>query len=219
MTKWRAALLFTTLLIGCTQLQHQAATPPSPAASTTPQTGEQLLAQPPAGWVQSFQTAAPGTRMVEYVPPGTDPADWTDKVSFESFSGDPLPDPVELATSVANDRRASCDGFASYATYSGSENGYPTAVRLFVCNHVKQTQKGQLTLLKMIRGDSNFYVIMRTRRVEALDNDAALPMPREVMAEWSLYLRAIGVCNSDAAAHPCPSAAAPAVEAEPAASE
>ena len=31
-----------------------------------------------------------------------------------------------------------------------------------------------------------------------------MPMPPEVMAEWSLYLRAIKVCNDSNPRHPCP---------------
>jgi hypothetical protein len=206
MTKWRTAVLVAMLLSGCSKPQQQTAAP-APSLPAAAPSGEQLLAEVPPGWVQSFRSATPDMRMVEYIPPGTDLADWTDKLSFASFGGEPLPDPVELVTSIANEQRKSCDGFESHATYSGGENGYPTAVQLFVCNRNLLTQKGQLTLLKTIRGDENFYVITRARRVDPIAKDDTLPMPQmpqEVMAAWSLYLRAIGVCNTNDPAHPCP---------------
>jgi hypothetical protein len=210
MTKWRTAVLVAALLTGCSRPHQEPGPVPVPAPTPTPAPsrppiGEHLLAEPPADWVQSFHTDTPGMRMVEYVPQGDDPADWTDKVSFESFTGNPLPKPDELLTSIADDQRKGCDNFESHATYSGDENGYPTAVRLFVCDRSKLTQKGQLTLLKTIRGDAEFYVIMRARRVAPIAKDDAWPIPKELMAEWSLYLHAIGLCNGDDPAHPCPS--------------
>ena len=45
----------------------------------------------------------------------------------------PLPDPIEMLTSIAQDQRKTCDKFTDHETFSGLENGYPTSVRLFVC--------------------------------------------------------------------------------------
>ena len=153
--------------------------------------------------------------MVEYMPPTSDtkadPTEWTDKVSFESFTGAPLPDPIELVTSIADDQRKTCDKFEDHNTFSGLENGYQTSVRLFVCSVNPLTNKGQLTLVKTIRGDSNFYVITRARRVAPIEMNGEMPIPPTTMAEWSLYLRAISACNPADPAHPCPTnAAAPA---------
>jgi hypothetical protein len=75
-----------------------------------------MPAEPPTGWVQSFRTDTPGMRMVEYVPKGDDASDWTDKVSFESFSGDPLPDPDQLLNSIADDQHKGSRGDASGAS-------------------------------------------------------------------------------------------------------
>jgi hypothetical protein len=70
-----------------------------------------------------------------------------------------------------------------------------------------------LTLIKTIRGDDNFYVITRSHRVPPIKSDGDMPMPPELMAEWSTYLRAISVCNDDAPGHPCPTATGEAVPA------
>jgi hypothetical protein len=169
MTKWRTAVLVAALLTGCSR-PHQAPGPvpvPAPTPAPTPSRppiGEQLLAKPPSGWTESYATKSPGMRMAQYIPSGDDSHDWTNMVSFESFTGNPLPQPPELLASVAKDQQAVCDNFESHTTYTGNENGYPTTVALFVCDRSKLTQKGQLTLLKMIRGDDNFYVITRSRR-------------------------------------------------------
>ena len=158
--------------------------------------------------------------MVEYVPPKSDPNEWTDKVSFESFSDPPLPDPIQLLKSIADDQRKTCPKFSDHETFSGVENDYPTSVRLYICSENPLTKKGQLTLVKTIRGDTHFYVITRAKRVEPIEGDT-MPMPPEVMAEWSLYLRAIKACSDADPRHPCPAAQTePAVAAQaPAKSE
>jgi len=166
---------------------------------------ERLLAQPPRGWSAVFASKRPGVRIAEYVPPGESAAEWTEKLSFESFGGEPLPDPIGLLVDIARDQEATCNGFSDRNTFSGLDNGYPSSVRLFVCRNNPLTQKGQVTLVKAIQGTKQLYLITRARRVPPIESDATLPMAQEDMAEWSRYLRAISLCDSADAAHPCPS--------------
>ena len=56
-------------------------------------------------------------------------------------------------------------------------------------------------------GTDRFYVITRSRRTPPMELDNELPVPPEVVAEMSLYLRAISVCDGSEA-HPCPAPAA-----------
>lgn len=210
MSKSCTTLILAIGLVGCNAEKpgETAAAPasPAPAASSIDLSREQLLAEAPEGWVQSSHTEGTGIRMVSYVPPSTDPNDWTDKVSFESFSDPPLPDPIDLLKSIADDQRRTCEQFSDHETFSGMENEYPTSVRLFVCYVNSLTKKGQLTLVKTIRGDASFYVITRAQRTAPIESDGEMPMPPETMAEWSLYLRAIQVCNDSDPNHPCPAA-------------
>ncbi len=211
MSKRCMTLFLAIALFGCGGGKPEQSAPAQPTASATrpappPDTSpEHLLAQPPEGWLQSFRTEGPGIRLVEYVPPKSDPNQWTDKLSFESFSDPPLPDPIQLLKSIADDQRKTCKRFSDHETFSGVENDYPTSVRLFICGENPLTNKGQLTLVKTIRGDSHFFVITRAKRVAPIEADA-MPMPPEVMAEWSLYLRAIKVCNGSDPRHSCPEA-------------
>jgi hypothetical protein len=207
-------LLLVVALAGCgsgkpeqSAAEKPAAPPtrPAPPPDTSP---EHLLAEPPPGWLHSFHTEGPGIRMVEYVPPKSNPDEWTEKVSFESFSDPPLPDPIMLLKSIAEDQRKTCEKFSDHETFSGVENDYPTSVRLYICSENPLTRKGQLTLVKTIRGDTHFYVITRARRVPPIDTDAKIPEPEvaKAVAEWSLYLRAIKACNDTDERHPCPAA-------------
>jgi hypothetical protein len=165
---------------------------------------ERLLAQPPKGWPAVFASNRPGVRIAEYVPPGESASEWTEKLSFESFGGEPLPDPIGLLVEIARDQEATCTGFSDRNTFSGLENGYPTSVRLFVCRNNSLTQKGQITLVKAIQGAKQVYVITHAQRVPPIESDAVLPIAQEDMARWSRYLGAISLCDSADEAHPCP---------------
>ena len=211
MLKRCVTLLVAITVMGCTdkhpeQPAAEASAAPAPTHASTPidTSPERLLAEPPAGWQQAFRSEGPGIRMVEYVPPQTNADEWTEKVSFESFSDPPLPDPIELLKSIADDQRKACKKFSDHDTFSGLENDYPTSVRLFVCRVNPLNNRGQLTLIKTIRGDTHFYVITRAQRVPPIESDGEMPMPPALMAEWSLYLRAITVCNGADPRHPCP---------------
>ena len=196
------ALLATLALAGCLAQADGAAAQVTSTAET-----ERLLAAPPEGWTAVFAANRPGVRIAEYVPPGESAAEWKEKLSFETFGGEPLPDPIGMLVAIAEDQRATCNGFADHNTFSGLENGYPTSVRLFVCRNNVVTGRGQITLVKAIQGGRRVYVITRARRVAPIESDAVLPMAQEDMAEWSQYARAISLCDPADTAHPCPSKA------------
>ena len=212
MQRWCGTLLIALALAACGADKHDtapasSAAPVAPARPAPDASSEHLLAQQPDGWLQTFHTEGPGIRMVEYVPPDGDPKDWVDKLSFESFSDPPLPDPIQMLKSIADDQRKTCEVFSDHDTFSGVENDYPTSVRLFVCFKNPLTGKGQLTMVKTIRGDAHFYVITRARRMPPIDpnaKDADITVKKAV-AEWSAYLHAIGVCDPSSDRHPCPS--------------
>ena len=207
----RAALVLVALLAACHR--ESAGTAGAPTAQTGADTpapdvdAEHLLAAAPEGWRQVFRSNHGDARIVEFVPADSAAGDaWTEKVAFESFAGSPLPDPVSLLEGIAKDQKKTCDTFAERDTFSGDENGYPTSVKMMICYDNPVTGKGQVTLVKSIRGDDRFYVITRAARTEPIANDKDLPLPAEQMAQWSLYLRAISVCNPQHPEHPCPKA-------------
>ncbi len=176
---------------------------PADSAEPLDVNAEHLLADVPEGWLKVYESLLDTQRMVEYVPEGSSGDNWQEKISFESFSHKPLPDPIDLVTSIARDQKETCEGFEDHNTFSGYENEYPTSVRLLVCKNDKLTHQGQVTLIKTILGEDNFYVITRARRIPPIAEEAS-GLSAEDMALWSLYLRAISVCDPGRENHPCP---------------
>lgn len=167
-------------------------------------TGERLLATPPPGWERTFELSESDVRLVEFMPADSDKEAWVDKISFESFAGPELPDPIQLLETVARDRKQACTRLEDFNTYSGYENNYPTSVRLFLCHRNKTSGKGEITMVKSIQGNQAFYVIQRSRRVAPYATSEDAPMRNEEMGLWSLYFRSISVCDDTRPDHPCP---------------
>jgi len=164
--------------------------------------GEQLLADTPEGWQQTFATKTEALRMAEFIPAGDSRDGWREKLAFESVSGGPLPDPIEFTVAIGAEQASSCDGFEHINIQSGLENNYPTSVRLLTCNRNKVTNQGQVVLIKAIQGNDYFYVITRTKRVPPIE-PGAVPVSDEEMASWATYMRTVRVCDPDREAHPC----------------
>ena len=197
-----AGLLLTAVLGGC---GSDGATPDpqaGAAAVSAPREGELLLASPPAGWVETAALATPALRMAEYGPP-EEPEGTVERVTFEAQPGAPLPDPIEFVLAVSRDLHARCKRFQDTNVSSGYENGYPTSVRLMVCEAFQDSPHGQVVMAKAIQGEEQFYVITRRLQVPEVP-PGELPLPRQAMAEWTTYLKHISLCDTRGDAHPCP---------------
>lgn len=196
------ALLFLILVITAGCGQGEVAQSTESGLRTGTATGERLLADAPRGWKEVFSSNNPGLRMVEFIPEDQNNASWQHKITVESFSAKPLPDPIEFLKGLSVDQSGTCDGFESFSTFSGFENGYPTTVRLMVCKRSDIINQSQVTMLKAIQGDENFYMISRAQRGPPLADDTPA-LTEDEIAGWTLYLKAISVCD-DSAEHPCP---------------
>jgi hypothetical protein len=165
--------------------------------------GEQLLAQPPVGWQQTFSSASKGLRMAQFIPEQEDAENWVHKISFESLADQPLPDPSDFLELISSDQQRQCPDFEGFDTFSGLENGYPTSVQLHTCPRNKNTDKSAASMIKVIRGNDYFYIVTRSQQGDGLKKGDALLTETQVAA-WSLYLRTVGICDTTRPEHPCP---------------
>ena len=126
-----------------------------------------------------------------------------DRLTIESQSGDPVPDPIDFVLSLSRDLALRCEGFSDFNIMSGMENNYATSVRLLVCPRYKDQPLGEVLMIKAIQGREYFYTVTRGRRLPAFNSDEQ-PLTAQTMAEWSAYLKSVGVCDPRWPEHPCP---------------
>ena len=212
-------LVLSMLLLigGCSSAPSAAAATVSEASSAARPGGELLIAQPPAGWQQIGATSLANIKRAEFIPNEEEAANWTRRITFESLAEKPLPDPIEFAQLLNEDRDRACNVFESYVTFSGEENGYPTAVNLLVCHEDKATERSEVSMIKTIQGNDFFYVVTRARRGPPIEAEAPAAdrapaaenrdaIEEAVIGAWSLYLKSVGVCDTERTSHPCPEA-------------
>lgn len=189
---------------------------------------EQLIGEAPGGWAQIGGTVTDKLKMATFVPkPSTQTGEvsasaageqgetsdadggWTEKITFERLLGAPVADPLEYLEELKKDTLAACKEGAFLPVASGFENGYPSAVALIVCPKQAITNTGQLTMIKVIQGNAAFYTITRSIRTAPFPADengkpSEPPVEKETIGGFSVYLKAISVCDPARPAHPCP---------------
>lgn len=90
-----ALLLLLFLITGCatTPEDNQQTSDDTPIVET----GERLIASPPANWQRVYQVNNQTLRLSDFIPSGEEPSNWKTKLSFESHLADQIEiDPLDL---------------------------------------------------------------------------------------------------------------------------
>ena len=159
-------LTLIVLLSSCASQSDNATETPD----TRNETGERLLGTPPKDWVNVFQLNNDNTRLTDFIPPDQSKGDWSTKLSFEAHTTEVLSiDPIELLFSEAETDQSRCNSVTHYNIFSGLENYYQTSVRLFLCGENSFTNRGEIKLIKAIRGNDYLYSVRIVRRTPPFD--------------------------------------------------
>ena len=196
--------LLVTLVIGCVNQQPETTAPTT--LSTSLISDEQLLAAPPKGWQIVEQLNTKTTRLIDYIPAQETRENWQTRLSFESHAALTDLDPIETLIREVEKTREKCTDLKDYNLFSGLENNYQTSTRLLLCGNNAFTSRGEISMLKVIKGNDYFYFIRLVKQLPAFKNgssDIEGIEDREV-AVWSSYLSNIKVCDPRLTAHPCP---------------
>ena len=204
-----AAVMLAIAVAGCSpggdKPTSAAPTPadaaPEPAPEP-PREGELLLAGAPDGWKVTDAVQTDKLRLAEYGPP--DESDGRiERLTLEAQKGDPLPDPINFVLGVSKDLESRCEGFQDLNVSSGLENGYPTSVELLICGKFKDSEHGQVMMTKAIQGREKFYVITRRLLTPPMKGQGP-PLTAQAMANWTVALKHVRVCDTRGDEHPCP---------------
>ena len=165
-------------------------------------TTEVLRAAPPHGWHQIYQLNNDAVRLADFVPQGQTNLAWKTKLSFESHSDLVDLDPIEILLSEAKKTEEKCSFIQHFNFFSGYENNYPTSLRLIMCGENEHLKKGELSMLKVIKGEDFLYIIRFLKRITPFKVNQP-DVERSEIATWSDYLRKISLCNTADPEHPC----------------
>jgi hypothetical protein len=191
------------MLTACTDDTNRAGDTSSTVASPPEKpTGETLLLEVPPAWLEVTSQGSDTFKLAEFVPAGQSKESWSDKLFVESNSLQPLPDPIVFLEAMGGELKTECEGSSDANVHTGKENGYEISVRLLICNKNLNSARGEVSIIKAIRGNDNFYVISRARRSDPLQTGSS-PLSKTEMGEWSLYMRSIKLCDARDDAHPC----------------
>lgn len=164
---------------------------------------EELLANPPAKWVKSYQLNNGQTRITDFLPPGETEQDWTTKLTFEAHANLVGSDPIHVILDEVASEKQKCTFVQHFNLFSGLENGYPTSARLIMCGQSHFSKKGEVSLMKTIAGEDYFYIVRWVTHVKPFKLNKSR-LPKAEIANWSTYFRRIGLCRPGSDNHPCP---------------
>jgi hypothetical protein len=192
----RTLLFLTLVLSGCTS---QAPDESKAAVDTL----EQLLIAIPQDWERIYSLNTAKTRLVDFVRAEESADAWTTKLSVESYLSDDISgDPISLLMSEAQSDMNKCNFVQHFNIHAGVENGYPSAVRLFMCGENAFSGMGEIKLVKVISGNDYLYSIRILRRIEPFEVSNPDFSDKDI-ANWSLFLSRVSLCNNTEP-HPCP---------------
>lgn len=165
--------------------------------------GERLVVAIPDAW-QNVLTLETGTAWyADFIPPGQSVDDWRTQLSFETFSLENMEnDPEDILMAEADEDTDRCEFVNHFSIFIGYENGYETAVRLFLCGENVFVNKGEVKLIKVIRGSRLLHAISLTERMEPFE-PGEQQFSEALMADWSQYMNRIILCDGTEE-HPCP---------------
>lgn len=174
-----------------------------PAAAQQGPSGERLLMSPPPGWTPMPTQRGDKVATTRILPPGQTPENYSEMLTVQVYPGKEG-DARGYVESVLAYSRANCEQVGPSPVSEASINGYPMASVTVACTKGKSTGAGGFALVQAIRGTDALYVVQRLWRGKPFSPDQPLPVPREMLQDWSAFGRTVGLCDSRDNRHPCP---------------
>ena len=166
---------------------------PSIFAATT---GEFFLAAPPKDWLLGRDDKQTDVVTFEFVPLGQNVAQWTELVTIQKMIGITNITPDQFLMNVAKQNEIVCNGYGIRRLAFQDINGYETHGMIQSCGANKDSKKGELTIIRVVRGADNFYLISRAWRLDQFDASGALPLPKKMIDDTIKYLATATVCDT-----------------------
>ena len=157
--------------------------------------GEFFLAAPPKGWTLVDNETQLHIANFRFVPAGESAKKWSQMVTITKMTGESmLPDKFLIQTAEINAQN--CDGYEIQRLAFKSTNGYPTHGMIENCSKNKKSNKGELAIIRAIKGNDHLFVIQRTWRLKPYDLAKGFPIPKEKIDETIIKFSSAKVCDT-----------------------
>lgn len=151
----------------------------------------------PSGFAKAFEDGDSSFFIQEWVPTGESVDNWSQMLTLTVLEKANV-DPIKFFDLMADEWGESCPDYGAMLLHHGQENNYPIAVWLLTCPENYMTGKPEVTYVKGISGNENFYTVQIAHavRVDEVDDST-------VNVSMG-FLKQVAVCdNGRSEAHPC----------------
>lgn len=145
-----------------------------------------------------FQETRGDYRIQEWIPPGESLDNWSKMFTLTDSAGLSYLDPLIFFEEIAKQWESACPAFGGRVLYSGTENGYATAVWYLYCPDNPMTGKPEFTYFKGVSGAHGFYTAQFAFAVFSHQ------MEQPLADEATDQLKQVMLCDETRPdAHPC----------------
>ena len=157
--------------------------------------GEFFLAAPPKGWTLANKDVQADLSQFKFVPATENIERWSEMVTITKIAGTSST-PDQFLDKASKQNTANCADYQMQRLPFKSSDGYPTQGMIELCSTNKTSSKGELTVIRSIKGADYLFAIQKTWRLDPYELSKGLPIPKEKIDEAVLYFAAAKVCDT-----------------------
>lgn len=157
--------------------------------------GEFFLAAPPKGWTLVDKNVHTDIAHFRFVPANENIELWSEMVTITKMT-DSSSTLDQFLNKTAEQNAENCTGYQMQRLPFKGSDGYATNGMIELCGNNKTSSKGELSVIRTIKGADHIFSIQKTWRLKPYDLSKGLPMPKENIDETVLYFAAAKVCDT-----------------------
>lgn len=160
-----------------------------------PPRGEQLMFIQPEGWEVVYEEREDNLSTTEYVPPEQTEGLWHEMLTVQIMLEERDANPDLMLTRAVDYLSRRCESFDALPIQLAGVGKYPTLAVMTLCGLDTSSRLGEVSLLRAIAGEENFYLLQKAWRVAPFDVRKESPVDLESRKFWLGYLAYMRVCN------------------------
>lgn len=182
----RIALPAVSLVLACALLT---------VATAAGAAEEELAFILPEGWHEVYAGREQNLSTSEYVPGSQTEHEWDEMLTVQILIGEREADPKEMIFRAAAQISGQCEAFDAQPIELKAADDYPTHAALTACGRERGEAHGEVSLLRAIAGDENFYLLRKAWRTAPFAAGDDPPVDLEQRRFWLGFLSYLRVCR------------------------